>query len=300
MLRNLDEGLLESEKAAGIIGGLLPFPAPGANKYSRGKLTLVAGSARYPGAAVLAARASQRMGAGYTHVVTDPSAVDIMRMSSPSLVVSSWDAWVPRDLPAYALGKPAAVCVGPGFDGGEAKASDLVAEVLTCAESPVVIDGGGLAMLAQPRARRIMEARADAGFSTVITPHGGEAARIAAAWGIDSAAGDAADFALDLAEALSCTVLLKGPDSHIACDGEALTMEFGGPELAKAGTGDVLAGMVGALLAQGLDAYDAAVLGATVHALAGAYAAERLTSICVTAEDVVETIPQAVAGLAER
>ena len=298
MLRDLDEGLLASDEAASIIGRLLPFPEPDANKYTRGKLTLVAGSARYPGAAMLAARASQRMGAGYTQVITDASAVDLVRLSFPSLVVSSWDDWAPEDLPVFADGKPAAVCVGPGFDAADAKALDQAAEVLSCAACPVIVDGGGLGVLAQPRARRIMETRAEAGFDTVITPHGGEAARIAAAWGIDPEAGNAADFALDLAEALSCIVLLKGPESHIACDGEVLTMDFGGPELAKAGTGDVLAGIVGALLAQGLDAFDAAVLGATVHALAGAYAAERLTSICVTAEDVIEAIPEAIVGLA--
>ena len=298
VLLGLDEGSLQGEGASGIMGRLLPFPEPDANKYTRGKLTLVAGCARYPGAAVLAARASQRMGAGYTEVICAPESVATVRAASPSLVVAPWDGWRAESLPAYTEGKPAAVCVGPGFDASDPAAVDLAAQVLAAAECPVVVDGGGLAVLAQPRAMRIMERRAQQGLPTVATPHGGEARRIAAAWGIGPDAGDAADFALDLAGALGCTVLLKGPDTQIAYGDAALEMDFGGPELAKAGTGDVLAGIVGALLAQGLNDFDAAVLGATVHALAGAYAAERLTSICVTAEDVIETIPLAIAGLA--
>ena len=297
ILLGLDAGALEGENAAGIVAQLLPFPDSDANKYTRGKLTLIAGSAPYPGAAALAARASQRMGAGYTHVVCDPDAVAAVRAASPSLVVSSWDGWSAESLPAFIVRRPVAVCVGPGFDAADPAAADLAIEVLAAAKCPVVVDGGALMAIAQQRARRVMERRAQEGLPTLITPHGGEAARIGAAWGIDSDRGDA-DFALDLAKALRCAVLLKGSESHIAFADELLTMDFGGPELAKAGTGDVLAGMAGALLAQGLHVFDAAVLAATLHALAGAYAAERLTSICVTAEDVIESIPEAIAALA--
>ena len=299
VILGLDEGVLQGEGAAGIFGRLLPFPNHDANKYTRGKLTLIAGSARYPGAAVLAARASQRMGAGYTEVICDSEAVATVRAASPSLVVASWDGWDAESLPAYSQDKPVAVCVGPGFDASDPAAADRAASVLAAADCPVIVDGGGLAVLAQPRAMRIMERRVQQGLPTVITPHGGEARRIAAAWGIDPTRADAGNFAIDLASMLGCTVLLKGPDTHIASSDTALEMDFGGPELAKAGTGDVLAGIVGALLAQGLNDFDAAVLGATAHALAGADAAERLTSICVTAEDVIEAIPQVVAGLME-
>ena len=238
------------------------------------------------------------MGAGYTQVITAPEAVGTVRAASPSLVVGSWEGWCADRLPASTDAKPAAVCAGPGFDAADPFAADCVADVLACAKCPVIVDGGGLAALAQPRARRIMERRAREGLPTVVTPHGGEAARMAAAWDVDPAAGDAADFALDLAQAMDCIVVLKGPDTCIAGDDTVLQAEFGGPELAKAGTGDVLAGIIGALLAQGLEAFDASLLGVTVHALAGAYAAKRLTSICVTAEDVVDAIPAAVAGLA--
>ena len=87
------------EKAA----DLLPFPASRTHKYARGKVTVVAGSPRYPGAAVLACRAAQRMGAGYVEAVVSAQAVLPVRMSGPSLVVSDRDGWVPALLVWWAV-----------------------------------------------------------------------------------------------------------------------------------------------------------------------------------------------------
>ena len=286
-----DERVFESDEALDLIRRLLPYPSPDANKYSRGKLVVVAGSARYPGAAVLAARAGQRMGAGYTEVVTAPQAATIALNASPSLVVRSLDDWKPTDIPQFTPAKPVAVCLGPGFDSSDDRCNDLVFEVLGAAECPVIVDGGALSALEQIRAERFLERRADAGWPTVITPHGGEAARLGSAWGLDVASFDQEDFAMELADRLCCTVVLKGPDTVVACSDQSFRMGFGGPELAKAGTGDVLAGMVGALLAQGMNAFDAVFLAVGLHALAGAAAAEQLTSISVCAEDVLDSIP---------
>ena len=268
-------------------------PTRDANKYSRGKLTLVAGSARYPGAAVLAARAGQRMGAGYTEVVTAREAVDVVRMASPSLVVRSLEGWSPKDLPASRDGRPCAVCVGPGFVGDERDA-DLVARVLKRAFCPVLVDGGGLAGLGLPKALGQLARRAERGLATVVTPHGGEAARLAGVLGL--AEKDPGQLASDLSGALHAIVVLKGPDTYVADGPHVRAMREGTPALAKAGTGDVLAGMIAALLAQGIEPIDAALLGAQLHARAGAAAAARLTDIAVAAEDVVEAIPEVLRG----
>ncbi len=264
-------------------------PAPDANKYTRGKLVVVAGSGRYPGAAVLAARASQRMGAGYTEVITARKAVDVVRLASPSLVVRAFDSWDPRELPASAEGKPCAVCIGPGFVGDE-QSVDLVARVLKRAACPVIIDGGGLARLCSAKALKRLAKRAAKGLPTIITPHGGEAARLAKPFSLST--DDPAQLAAGLSLALHAIVVLKGPDTHIADGKRVEAMREGTSALAKAGTGDVLAGMIGALLAQGIEPFDAAVMGATLHARAGAVAAERLTDIAVCAEDVIEAIPE--------
>ena len=270
----------------------LPWPAENTNKYARGKLTVVAGSARYSGAAVLAALASQRMGAGYTEVVTDPAAVNVVRIASPSLVVRSTDEWKPGELAQSIEGKPCAVCVGPGFAPDDEKAAELVARVLKKAPCPVVVDGGGLARLATKKNLQTLADRFGNGLATVITPHGGEAARLAKSLGLPT--GNQEHLAAALSLSTQAIVVLKGPDTYISNGKTTECMKAGTPALAKAGTGDVLAGMIAALLAQGMDPFGAAALGASLHALAGTAAAEAYTEISVVAEDVIAAIPQAI------
>lgn len=264
-------------------------PARDANKYTRGKLTVVAGSARYPGAAVLAARASQRMGAGYTEVVTVPRAVDVVRLASPSLVVRPLGEWSAKELSSAKEGKPCAVCIGPGFEGSSDEAG-LVANVLKRAACPALVDGGGLAALGASKVVKQLAMRAEKGLPTVVTPHGGEAARLAKPYGLS--AGDPEQLAAGLSLALHAIVVLKGPDTFVADGKRVEAMREGTPALAKAGTGDALAGMIGALLAQGVEPFEAALFGAALHARAGCAAAKRLTDIAVTAEDVIEAIPE--------
>lgn len=280
------------EYAADKLAALLPLPLPDANKYTRGKLVIVAGSARYPGAACLAACASQRMGAGYTEVVCDPSAVDLVRACRPSLVVRSWEGWDGADFASSRSGKPVAYAVGCGFDASSPEAARLTYLVLKHAAAPVLVDGGALAALSSGRGRRLLKRRFICGWPTVLTPHGGEAARLARPLGLP--VDDPARLARLLSLAYGATVALKGPETFVSDGGEVVRMAEGTPALAKAGTGDVLAGMVGALLAQGAASFDAAALGATLHARAGRAAERAFTSIGVTAEDVIEAIPAAI------
>ena len=269
----------------------LPWPAADADKYSRGKLVVVAGSARYPGAAALAARAAQRMGAGYVEVVTHKKAVGTVRAFAPSLVVRAFGDWDARELSAPAAGRPCAVCVGPGFEPG--KRDDLVRDVLDQARCPVLVDGGALRNLGSQELTAALAART---FPTVLTPHGGEAARLAEPLMLADA--EPAKQAPALALALNATVVLKGPDTFVSDGRRTEAVTIGTPALAKAGTGDVLAGMAAALLAQGAPAFDAAFTGATLHALAGVAAAETLTDIATCPEDVIESIPLAIKALA--
>lgn len=273
----------------------LPWPASETNKYRRGKLVVMAGSGRYPGAAALAARAGQRMGAGYTEVVTSKDAVGQVRQMAPSLVVRPWGNWNADELPASSAERPCAVCIGPGFVPG--KRDSLVVDVLEQARCPVLVDGGALRNLGSSGAVAALRTRASEGLATVITPHGGEAARLAEPLMLADTAPDKK--AAGLAFALHAVVVLKGPDTVISDGRQAVTVTDGTPALAKAGTGDVLAGMIGALLAQGVDACDSALTGVVVHALAGIAAAEALTDICVCPEDVIEYIPAAIRALGD-
>lgn len=276
------------------LAALVPLPADDANKYSRGTLTAVVGSERYPGAACLAAAASQRAGAGYTEVVTHAAAVNIVRAWRPSLVVRPRSA-LSEALVSARAGKPRAYLVGSGFDAQDAESASLTLSVLEGTRAPVVVDGGGLDALVGEEGRRLLLRRRDEGCATVITPHAGEAARLARPLGLP--ADDPCALSRALSRALGVVALVKGPITY-ASDGEQVArMAHGTPALAKAGTGDVLAGVAGALLAQGLDALDAAVLAAELHARAGRAAAARLTDVAVTAEDVVEALPSAIAEL---
>ena len=283
------------------LAALLPMPDADANKYTRGKLTIVGGCATYPGAACLAAYASQRAGAGYTEVRCAPETVPVVQAWRPSVVARSWQALSASDFGETSLRKPCAYVVGCGLDSatkqGSDQAKELVYAALKYAHAPVLVDGGGLSALATRKGQRLLRRRFVNGWPTVVTPHAGEAARLAKPFKLPVA--DPARLACLLALAYGVVAVVKGSTTYIS-DGELLTcIDEGTPALAKAGTGDVLAGIVGALLAQGLSAVDAAALGVVLHARAGRCAAQSLTDIGVTAEDVIEALPGAVASIAE-
>lgn len=287
--------------SADELAALLPMPDERAHKYSRGRLTLIGGSSAYPGAACLAAAASQRAGAGYTEVLCAPDAVATVRAFRPSLVVRPWGGLSSEDFPATRLGRPVAYAVGSGMDAGGKRSAEeakqLVCLALKHAQAPVLVDGGGLSALATGKGQRLLRRRFVNGWPTVITPHAGEAARLAEPLGLP--AGDPCRLACLLALAYGVVAVVKGPETFVS-DGDAVTrIAEGTPALAKAGTGDVLAGILGAFLAQGMAAYDAAVLAVTLHARAGRIAAQRLTDIGVAAEDVVESLPSALVATAD-
>lgn len=279
------------------LAALAPWPDPQANKYTRGKLSLVAGAAAYPGAACLAGAAAERAGAGYTEVFCAGESLLAVRSFRPSLVARDWREWHPARQGARRADRTGACVIGCGFDG-DARQRELVAETVRAATGPVLIDGGALGLMADKAGQRLARERAERGVGPlVLTPHGGEAARLARGAELEGALGGP-ELAAGLARAYRALVVLKGPITFIAdAEGIVETMDRGTAALAKAGTGDVLAGIIGALLAQGLAPRDAAALGCALHAEAGRAAAQELTEICVSAEDVIASLPQAVRAI---
>ena len=158
---------------------LLPHPATDANKYTRGHLSLMVGSAAYPGAACLAAAAGERAGAGYTEVFCAGKSMITVRGWRPSLVVRDWRTWKPAKAPAPRPGHPTACVIGCGFDAAETSLTSLLMETVRGWEAPLLIDGGALGLLANTTGLRLARERAAAGRSTLLTPHGGEATRLA-------------------------------------------------------------------------------------------------------------------------
>ena len=255
--------------------------------------------------------AATRMGAGYVCVYTCSEAAAALRVVQPSCVCWPFDTFAECDHPSSSR-HPRAVVVGSGFAAGEAS-TDIVVDVLRHAQEPALVDGGGLAALANDEGAAALRERFVAGYPTVITPHGGEAARLLSVFdsadvqaarahakkrGVPEAAADA----LFIARAFGVICVLKGPDTYIADGNEetaddVMVLTCGTPALAKAGTGDVLAGAIGSLLARGMDPKDACALGAFVHARAGVLAAADSAELCVTTEDVLAHLPHAVRAL---
>ncbi|GHD48274.1 NAD(P)H-hydrate dehydratase [Streptomyces galbus] len=235
------------------VARLLPVPAAESDKYRRGVVGVAAGSDRYPGAAVLAVAGALRGGAGAVRYVG--AAGDAVIARYPETLVSATG-------PAKA-GRVQAWAVGPGAGEDAATVAEVVA-----AEVPVLIDADGL-RLADRDAVRARTA------PTLLTPHAGEAAALLGVSREEVEAGRLTAVR-ELAEAYRATVLLKGSTTLVADPGGAAPVRVnatGTPWLATAGSGDVLSGVAGSLLAAGLSARDAGSVGAYLHGLAGRLAA---------------------------
>ncbi len=162
-------------------------------------------------------------------------------------------------------------------------------KVLLNAKSSVIIDGGALSLLVNKKVQDAIVARSHSKFKTIITPHTGEAEAI-----LNSKITykDMMKAACDLANLLKCICVLKGQDT-IICDGKSIyAMKKGSPALAKAGSGDVLAGiLVGLCCQQKVDDFDACVLATNIHAQAANIASEKLHLVSVNAQDLIDNIP---------
>jgi ADP-dependent NAD(P)H-hydrate dehydratase / NAD(P)H-hydrate epimerase len=248
------------------VAAMLPHPSAESDKYRRGVLGLVAGSEQYTGAAVLSAGGAIKGGAGMVRLVSAAAAVGVVRQHWPEAVLTTYDP----DRPGQAIeaaGRVQAWAIGPGI-GTDETAHELLATVLA-SDVPVLIDADGLTVLAAHR--ELLPRRGP----TLITPHAGELARLLKADRADIEA-QRLHYATAAAAELGITVLLKGSTTVIAQPGEGLPVwvnSTGSSFLATAGSGDVLSGLAGSLLAQGLAPPEAAAVAAYLHGLAGRLAA---------------------------
>jgi NAD(P)H-hydrate epimerase len=282
-----------------IAAGLLPERPKRGHKGTFGRLLVVAGSLDYAGAALLVCRAAGRAGAGLVTLAVPESlqplfAAKVVEATTMALPEDDVEEVDPEDALARILDhEHDAIVVGPGLRPGLATA-DLIRGLLEVGDdstpAPVVVDAEALRSLA---ARD--EWWGAIGRPVVLTPHVGEFARLRAASGIgpeadgDLGADDDAREAAtrDAARRWGQVVVLKGAFTVIAApDGRAARAPFENPALATGGTGDVLAGTIGALLAQGLPPYDAARLGVYLHGAAGDVLRDRLGDAGLLAGDL--------------
>jgi hydroxyethylthiazole kinase-like uncharacterized protein yjeF len=230
--------------AAADVRALWPMPGPLDDKYTQGVVGILAGSARYPGAAILSAGAAVAATSGMVRYV-GAAAAD---------VVSHWPEVVAAANPAEA-GRVQAWCVGPGLGTDEPAVAALMFALNS--DLPVIVDADGLTLLA--RHQHLVATR---NAPTVLTPHAGEYER----FGLGPVGEDRVGAARRLADTLRATVLLKGNVTVIAADGgETFLSPAGASWAATAGSGDVLSGIIGALLAAGLPSGAAAAAADFVH-----------------------------------
>jgi hydroxyethylthiazole kinase-like uncharacterized protein yjeF len=278
----------------------LPRRPERAHKGDFGRVLVVAGSAEYPGAAMLAGLGAMRAGAGLVTVAAAQSVVDLLAGAVPELT------WMVLDEEAPGLIAPSgwrqvtgaahdyeAVVVGPGLGRQPAtlrRTRNLVAGL----PGPTVVDADALNALAAG-ARWW---RGIAG-SLVLTPHPGEFARLIA--GDPPPSDDDAarsDAAVDAADRWNQVVVLKGAHTVIAAPGnEVIRSSVASPALATAGSGDVLAGVIGAFAAAGCEPFVAAACGVAVHGAAGLLAEDRIGRAGVMARDIAGLLPHAIEKL---
>ena len=270
-----------------LVLSLLPDRNPWGHKGNFGKLLLLCGSRGYTGAAFFAAMGALRAGAGLVFLGVPESiyGIEAVKLNEPVIFPLpdaggrlSADA-VPEILTR--LPQMDAVLVGPGLGQSEGTLA-VVRAVLEKAECPVVVDADGINVLSAHR--DLLRGRKS---PTILTPHDGEFARLGGVIGEDRMAAAAA-----LAEELGCVVLLKGHETCITDGTDGYLNPTGNPGMAVGGSGDVLAGVITALLGAGLPPLEAAACGAWLHGAAGDRCAAELGQYGMLPTDMLGALPR--------
>ena len=266
---------------------LLPDRNPWGHKGEFGKLLLLCGSRGYTGAAFFAAMGALRSGAGLVFLGVPESiyGIEAVKLNEPVIFpLPDIDGRLSADAVPEILSRLPrmdAVLVGPGLGQSEGTLA-VVRAVLEKAECPVVVDADGINVLSAHR--DLLRGRKS---PTILTPHDGEFARLGGVIGEDRMAAAAA-----LAEELGCTVLLKGHETCITDGTDGYLNPTGNPGMAVGGSGDVLAGVITALLGAGLPPLEAAACGAWLHGAAGDRCAAELGQYGMLPTDMLSALPR--------
>lgn len=267
---------------------LLPPRKPVSHKGTYGRVLVIAGCPKMSGAAYLASAAAYRIGAGLVKLYTVKENRTAMQTLLPEALLEIYD----RKRPSAAqlrecIGWADCIVIGPGF-GTDRAAEKILKYVMQKCEVPLVIDADGINLLARDK-QLLAETRAE----VVLTPHAAEMARLYGKTTEQILSGRTETAENFVKENPAVTLVLKDAATLVAADGEKLYINTSGnPGMATGGSGDVLAGMIGGLLAQGLKATDAARLGVYIHGLAGDVAAEAKGFYSMIASDLLDGIAE--------
>jgi hydroxyethylthiazole kinase-like uncharacterized protein yjeF len=275
----------------------------GAHKGTYGHLLVVAGSWGKSGAAILAARGALRAGVGLVTVATPTTALALVAAGAPEIMTEALPVLDDGSLQAQAVDRALAlarerdaVVLGPGLPA-DAATRDFVRAFVPRCPVPLLVDAEGLNALAPSRRAPGATALLRRKAGTVVTPHPGEMARLLAC-SVPEVQAHRLESGARLARETGAVVVLKGQRTLVSHpEGRAAINPTGNPGMATGGMGDVLAGIVGALLARGREPWLAATAGAFLHGLAGDRAATEKGEEGLVAGDLVEALPLALASL---
>lgn len=268
--------------------------AADAHKGDFGKVLIIAGSVGMSGAAALAGRAALRAGAGLVRVATPKSVLPIVASIEPSFTTIP----LPEDNSGKisakainvildAISENDAVAFGPGI--GISSALRSILQMLIQQENlRLLIDADGLNNLAS-----MSDWHAKLKASLILTPHPGEMKRLWSMLFREGLPAARQEQAVQFAQRTETTVVLKGAGTVVSDGQKVYINKTGNPGMATAGSGDVLTGVILALMGQGLSNFDAAVLGVYIHGLAGDIAAEKVGQVSLIATDIIEALGEA-------
>jgi len=268
--------------------------AADAHKGDFGKVCIIAGSVGMSGAAALAGRAALRCGAGLVRVATPKSVLEIVASIEPSFTTIALAENHVGQISAKAINTILdavsdndVLAFGPGVGVSGGLQSVLMA-LLEEDGLRLIIDADGLNNMA-----KMKDWPAKLKAELILTPHPGEMKRLWSGVFREELPGDRKQQAAELARRTKTVVALKGAGTVVS-DGEKVYVnKTGNPGMATAGAGDVLTGAITALAGQGLDNFDATVLGVYIHGLAGDIAAEKKGQVSLMAPDIIESLPEA-------
>ena len=277
------DAFLVEEQDPGFYRSLLPEMQRKRNKYEAGYVVAVGGSYKMMGAGVLSSHASLKSGAGIVRLFY-PQEGESLLLGAPWELIK--EPFVEEDDFVKELQRAKALIIGPGMGRDKVEEKKLKKTLSKC-KIPSVIDADALFFLAKMP-------YLDIPAQAVLTPHTGEMHRLLEAHSFEEK--DTLEGCQAFVEKKQVTLLLKGAPNILFSPKEApLVLPFGNPGMATAGAGDVLSGVVSALLAQGLTPSSSAFFACYLHGVAGDIAAQEKTVFCMTASDILEALPAAFA-----
>jgi NAD(P)H-hydrate epimerase len=268
---------------------MLPIVNRTRHKYEAGYVLGIAGSESMPGAAILSCSATLHAGAGMVRLYHPPGMEESLSSSPPEVIKEEWD-FAGMDSISSQLTKATSLLIGPGL-GREKQVKKMLKMVLAKVSLPAVIDADALFFLGQNPSWILPKA-------SVLTPHVGEMKHLLSTFDAKSANGDFFAECTLFAETKHVVLVVKGAPTIVFCAGKTpVIIPYGDPGMATAGSGDVLTGIIAALLAQKMQPFEAAILGVYLHAKSGEYASTAKTSYCMVASDIIEFLPKAFKSL---